>query len=119
MTIEKQGGIDMKSWRSLRSSWSGLDTASDCQWFQVLFYCSKSPSGACNGSTSEHRTASARSHAGVFSYSESFDQRRRPETLRTAIAMAFFWPTSVAAWRLDHHTVGRHHRWRSRIPDRR
>ena len=29
------------------------------------------------------------------SHSSSFDQRRRPETLRTAMATAFFWPTST------------------------
>ena len=29
------------------------------------------------------------------SHSSSFDHRRRPETLRTAIAAAFFWPTST------------------------
>src|SRR5262249_39914894 len=29
------------------------------------------------------------------SHSRSLDQRRRPETLRTAMAMAFFWPTST------------------------
>jgi hypothetical protein len=27
------------------------------------------------------------------SHSSSFDQRRRPETLRTAMATAFFWPS--------------------------
>ena len=32
-----------------------------------------------------------------FSHSESFDQRRRPDTLRTAIATAFFWPTSTTS----------------------
>jgi hypothetical protein len=31
------------------------------------------------------------------SHSASFDQRRRPETLRTAIATAFFWPTSTTS----------------------
>ena len=31
------------------------------------------------------------------SHSSSFDQRRRPETLRTAIAMAFFWPTRTTS----------------------
>ena len=30
--------------------------------------------------------------APARSQSSSFDQRRRPETLRTAMAMAFFWP---------------------------
>ena len=34
-----------------------------------------------------------RESAPTRSHSSSFDQRRRPETLRTAIAMAFFWPT--------------------------
>ena len=29
----------------------------------------------------------------VLSHSSSFDQRRRPDTLRTAMATAFFWPT--------------------------
>ena len=37
------------------------------------------------------RDAPSRSH------SSSFDQRRRPETLRTAIAMAFFWPTRTTS----------------------
>ena len=31
------------------------------------------------------------------SHSSSFDQRRRPDTLRTAIAMAFFWPTRTTS----------------------
>jgi len=31
--------------------------------------------------------------AGLPSHSSSFDQRRRPDTLRTAMATAFFWPT--------------------------
>src|SRR5262245_26474948 len=33
----------------------------------------------------------------AFSHSRSFDHRRRPETLRTAIAMAFFWPTHTTS----------------------
>ena len=37
------------------------------------------------------RNAPSRSH------SSSFDQRRRPETLRTAIAIAFFWPTRTTS----------------------
>jgi hypothetical protein len=35
--------------------------------------------------------------AGAASHSFSFDHRRRPETLRTAIAIAFFWPTSTTS----------------------
>ena len=31
------------------------------------------------------------------SHSASFDHRRRPEMLRTAMAMAFFWPTSTTS----------------------
>ena len=31
------------------------------------------------------------------SHSSSLDQRRRPETLRTAMATAFFWPTSTTS----------------------
>jgi hypothetical protein len=31
------------------------------------------------------------------SHSASFDQRRRPETLRTAKAIAFFWPTRTTS----------------------
>jgi hypothetical protein len=31
------------------------------------------------------------------SHSWSFDQRRRPETFRTAIATAFFWPTRTTS----------------------
>jgi hypothetical protein len=31
------------------------------------------------------------------SHSSNFDQRRRPDTLRTAIAMAFFWPTRTTS----------------------
>jgi hypothetical protein len=30
-------------------------------------------------------------------HSRSFDQRRRPETLRTAMATAFFWPTRTTS----------------------
>ena len=37
------------------------------------------------------------SWASPFSHSSSFDQRRRPETLRTAMATAFFWPTSTTS----------------------
>jgi hypothetical protein len=33
--------------------------------------------------------------AGTANHSFSFDHRRRPDTLRTAIATAFFWPTST------------------------
>src|SRR5712691_5765208 len=36
--------------------------------------------------------------AGAASHSFSFDHRRRPETLRTAIATAFFWPTSTTSF---------------------
>jgi hypothetical protein len=28
-------------------------------------------------------------------HSFNFDHRRRPDTLRTAMATAFFWPTSI------------------------
>ena len=28
-------------------------------------------------------------------YSSGFDQHRRPEAFRTAMAIAFFWPTSA------------------------
>ena len=35
--------------------------------------------------------------AGAASHPFSFDHRRRPETLRTAIATAFFWPTSTTS----------------------
>jgi hypothetical protein len=31
------------------------------------------------------------------SHSRSFDQRRRPETPRTAMATAFFWPTRTTS----------------------
>jgi hypothetical protein len=33
--------------------------------------------------------------AGTANHSFSFDHRRRPDTLRTAMATAFFWPTST------------------------
>ena len=35
--------------------------------------------------------------AGLPSHSFSFDQRRRPDTLRTAMATAFFWPTRTTS----------------------
>jgi hypothetical protein len=35
------------------------------------------------------------------SHSSSLDRRGRPETLRTAIAMAFFWPTGTTSRRGD------------------
>ena len=35
--------------------------------------------------------------AGTDNHSFSFDQRRRPDTLRTAMATAFFWPTSTTS----------------------
>ena len=38
-----------------------------------------------------------RSSALRPSHSSSFDQRRRPEALRTAMATAFFWPTSTTS----------------------
>jgi len=34
----------------------------------------------------------------VPSHSLSFDKRRRPETSRTAIATAFFWPTNTTSF---------------------
>jgi hypothetical protein len=34
----------------------------------------------------------------VLSHPLSFDQRRRPKTFRTAIATAFFWPTSTTSF---------------------
>ena len=34
----------------------------------------------------------------VVSHSSSLDQRRRPETFLTAIATAFFWPTSTTSF---------------------
>jgi hypothetical protein len=34
---------------------------------------------------------------GPASHSFNFDHRRRPDTLRTAIATAFFWPTSTTS----------------------
>jgi len=37
----------------------------------------------------------AETDASERNHSLSFDQRRRPETLRTAMATAFFWPTST------------------------
>jgi hypothetical protein len=40
---------------------------------------------------SESRAAPSRSH------SSSFDQHRRPDALRTAIAIAFFWPTRTTS----------------------
>ena len=54
------------------------------------------------------------------SHSASFDHRRRPETLRTAMAMAFFCPTSTTSRLpsdarikevpLQHGVMLRHHR---------
>src|ERR1700686_3906884 len=35
--------------------------------------------------------------AADCSHSRSFDQRRRPDTLRTAMATAFFWPTRTTS----------------------
>ncbi len=35
---------------------------------------------------------------GSASHSFNFDHRRRPDTLRTAIATAFFWPTSTTSF---------------------
>jgi hypothetical protein len=37
-------------------------------------------------------------HLGSASRSWSFDHRRRPEMLRTAIATAFFWPTKTTSF---------------------
>jgi hypothetical protein len=34
---------------------------------------------------------------GSGSHSFSFAYRRRPDTLRTAMAIAFFWPTSTTS----------------------
>ena len=47
-----------------------------------------------------HLAAEARAgarDAPSRTHSSSFDQRRRPDTLRTAIAMAFFWPTRTTS----------------------
>jgi len=43
-------------------------------------------------------TASRAYPLGSASHSRSFDHRRRPEMLRTAIATAFFWPTSTTSF---------------------
>jgi len=37
------------------------------------------------------------SYTGGRSHSANFDHRRRPETLRTAMAMAFFCPTNTTS----------------------
>ena len=42
-------------------------------------------------------TASDIFERSAFSHSRNFDQRRRPETLRTAMATAFFCPTSTTS----------------------
>ena len=48
------------------------------------------------------RQFSQQDHSGarptVLSRSLSFDRRRRPETFRTAIATALFWPTSTTSF---------------------
>src|SRR5882724_10611968 len=46
----------------------------------------------------EGPTASRAYPLGSASHSRSFDHRRRPEMLRTAIATAFFWPTSTTSF---------------------
>src|SRR6202035_4636881 len=43
--------------------------------------------------------------AGAASHSFSFDHRRRPVTLRRAIATAFFWPTSVIPVLTQHYAM--------------
>jgi len=42
-------------------------------------------------------TAIRRLSSGCCDRAESFDHRRRPETLRTAMAMAFFYPTNTTS----------------------
>jgi hypothetical protein len=38
----------------------------------------------------------------ALSHAASFDQRRRPETLRTAMATAFFWPNKTKPGKSPH-----------------
>jgi hypothetical protein len=33
-----------------------------------------------------------------FNHSEGFDHRRRPDTFRTAMAIAFLWPTTTTSF---------------------
>jgi hypothetical protein len=44
-----------------------------------------------------HHALTQRFETSALSHSVSFDQRRRPETLRTAMAMAFFCPTRTTS----------------------
>ena len=57
--------------------------------------------GQVNDGRSGSRASPVRSFsgspAGPLNHSSSFDQRRRPEAFRTAIATAFFWPTSTTS----------------------
>ena len=65
------------------------------------------PSGSCVAITGSCRDAvGARSLRPCVNFSVctrpanhsfNFDQRRRPDTLRTAMAAAFFWPTSTTS----------------------
>ena len=64
--------------------------------------------GSCQQRSAERITSSEKQISGMIehssylclcpaSHSSSFDQRRRPDTLRTAIATAFCWPTSTTS----------------------
>ena len=65
-----------------------------------------------NGAFRRDRASGANSVFGPSfapaSHSSSFDQRRRPEALRTAMATAFFWPTSTTSRHLSRNRPGSH-----------
>jgi len=46
-------------------------------------------------SDARYHALTSRFETSALNHSASFDQRRRPETLRTAIATAFFWQAAI------------------------
>jgi hypothetical protein len=57
----------------------------------------KNPRPPWRHSDVRHHALASRFETSALNHSASFDQRRRPETLRTAIATAFFCPTRTTS----------------------
>jgi hypothetical protein len=70
---------------------SWLNAAEPVNYLRIFKELGASISQPVFNFIADERDGASRSH------SPSFDQRRRPETLRTAIAMAFFCPTSTTS----------------------
>ena len=85
----------VSNWGYSRPAWFILET--------TLLTCSVltcPPDRTATGMVADdarHHALTSRFETSVLSHSASFDQRLRPETLRTAIATAFFCPTRMTS----------------------